>query len=406
MKKYDITIIGGGMVGLSLAALLSQNHFSVAVVESSEFSYPENQLTARVSAIHLTSQKLFQYLRIWNDLEKNAAPLQEMKIWDHTQNAHLHFDSREINETELGWIVANHDIVNTLHQKLIRDNKVDFFCPTTPTDFVIENDQVILTLNNSEKICTNLIVGADGAHSWVRKQMPIHTPSRSYYQKAIIAVIETSLPHDSCAIQKFLKTGPVALLPLKNSHHTALVWSADDAISDALMQKSPNEFDAALTDALDFKLGKLTSISDRKQFPLTMRHADEYSANHFALVGDAAHTIHPLAGLGVNLGLMDAACLTQVLIDARLTKNTFYSFYTLRRYTRWRKSENTVTISGMRFLKEIFAIDAPWFNIARSTGVNLIDQSDWMKNWLMHIVTGEHDDQPKFLSNEMRLDHA
>ncbi len=406
MKKYDVTIIGGGMVGLSLAALLSKNHFSVAVIESSEFSFAGNEPTARVSAIHLASHRLFNYLQVWDELEKNAAPLQEMTIWDHTQNAHLHFDSRDINETELGWIVANHDIVNTLHKKLIDDNNVDILCPITPTDFVIENNCVILTLNNNEKISTDLIVGADGAHSWVRKQMPIHTPSRSYYQKAIIAVIESSLPHDLCAIQKFLTTGPVALLPLKNSHQTALVWSADDAISDALMQKSPDEFDAALTEALDFKLGKLKSISDRKQFPLTMRHADDYVADHFALVGDAAHTIHPLAGLGVNLGLMDAACLAQVLIDARSAKKSFSAFQTLRRYTRWRKSENELIISSMRLLKEIFAIDTPWFNIARFTGVNIIDQSDGMKNWLMHVVTGDYDDRPKFLSNEMRVDHA
>lgn len=397
MKKYHVAIIGGGMVGLSLAALLSKNHFSVAVIESSPFSFHENELTARVSAIHLASKKLFDYLEIWDDLKKNAAPLQEMKIWDHTQQAHLHFDSSEINETELGWIVANHNIVKTLYETLSRDNNVDFFCPNAPTDFLIDNDMVILTLDSGEKIQADLIVGADGAHSWVRKQMKIHTHTRSYYQKAIIAVIDSTLPHDCCAIQKFLTTGPVALLPLQHLHHTALVWSADDAISDALMQKSPTEFDAALTEAFDFKLGKLNSISARKQFPLTMRHADEYVANHFALVGDAAHTIHPLAGLGVNLGLMDAACLAHVLIDARMAQKSLGAFHTLRRYTRWRKSENEIIITSMRFLKEIFAINSPWFNIARSTGMSVIDQSNYIKNWLMRIVTGDHDDQPNFL---------
>jgi 2-octaprenylphenol hydroxylase len=163
------------------------------------------------------------------------------------------------------------------------------------------------------------------------------------------------------------------------------------------MQQSQTEFDAALTEALDFKLGKLKSITERKQFPLIMRHAQEYVHDHFALVGDAAHTIHPLAGLGVNLGLMDAACLTQVLIDARLSKKSISSFRTLRQYTRWRKSENETIITGMRFLKETFAIDTPWFNIARSTGMSVIDQSNCIKNWLMRIVTGGHDDQPNFL---------
>lgn len=397
MKQYDVVIIGGGMVGLSLAALLSKHSFSVAVVESSPFSKNNTELTARVSAIHLASQKLFDYLDVWPGLEKKAAPLQEMKIWDHTQHAHLHFDSADIHETEMGFIVANHDIVNTLHEKLMTENQVDFFYSASPADFSIDHNVVTLTLDSGEQIHSHLMLGADGAESWVRKQIPTHTHSRPYYQKAIIAVIQSALPHDFCAYQKFLTTGPVALLPLNDTHQTALVWSADDAKSDALMQQSSADFDSALMDALDYKLGKLTSITERKQFPLIMRHTEEYVADHFALVGDAAHTIHPLAGLGVNLGLMDAACLTQVLIDARISRKPIGSFQTLRRYTRWRKSENEAIITAMRFLKETFAIDTPWFNIARSTGVNLIDQTSWFKNQLMNMITGNHGDQPRFL---------
>lgn len=405
MKKYDVTIVGGGMVGLSLAALLCKNNFSVAVIEFGSFEY-NPALTARVSAIHLASKKIFDYLQIWGDLKKTAAPLQEMKIWDHTHNAHLHFDSCEINETELGWIVPNHELVHTLHEKLKNENNVDFFSSCAPHDFVINHDLVELALNNGETIKTNLIVGADGAHSWVRQHIPTHTQVRPYYQKAIIAVIESSLPHQNRAYQKFLTTGPVALLPLQADNQTALVWSADDALSDELMNKTASDFDNALTESLDHQLGKSTSISERKQFPLVMRHTDEYVADHFALVGDAAHTIHPLAGLGVNLGLMDAACLAQVLIDARSSKKSFCTFHTLRRFTRWRKSENTETIQSMRFLKEVFAIDAPWFNIARTTGINTIDQSTYLKNKLMNMITGDRHDQPDFLTSQTRNDYV
>jgi 2-octaprenylphenol hydroxylase len=398
MKKYDVVIMGGGMTGLSLAALLAKHDFAVAVVESGNFENKESALSARVSAMHLGSQQLFAYLDCWSAIKKFSAPLQAMKVWDHTHQSQLHFDSRDIDKTEMGWIAPNQMIVNALHEKLSRENKVDFFLSCLPRDFLIEKNHVHLTLNNNEILQTPLIVGADGAHSWVRKQMPIHTHIRPYYQKAIVATIESELPHDSCAYQQFLKTGPVALLPLQHTHHTSLVWSADDVVSDALMQKPTEAFNHALTEALDFKLGKLTMLSERKQFPLIMRHADEYVADHFALAGDAAHTIHPLAGLGANLGLMDAACLTQVLIDARTSKRPLYTFQTLRRYTRWRKSENEGAIKCMRILKEIFAIDDPWFNIARSTGFNTIDQSDGMKSWLMQIVTGNHDDQPGFLT--------
>lgn len=398
MKKYDVVIIGGGMVGLSCAALLSKQNFQIAVVESSHFDFSESELTTRVSAIHLRSQQLFSYLDCWPEIKKFAAPLQEMQIWDYAHRSHLHFDSRNIGKTELGWIIPNQAIVKILYEKLLQENKIDFYLSSAARDFSIENKHVNLTLNN-EIVQTHLIVGADGAQSWVRKQMPIHTQVRPYYQKAIVATIESALPHNYCAYQQFLKTGPIALLPLPHSHHTALVWSADDAMSDTLMQKSIDAFNHALTEALDFKLGDLKLISNRKQFQLIMRHADEYVSDHFALIGDAAHTIHPLAGLGVNLGLMDAACLTQILMDARVSKKSISASQTLRRYTRWRKSENEITIQGMRFLKEIFAIDSPWFSIARSTGMNVIDQSDGMKNWLMRIVTGNHGDQPSMLSH-------
>jgi len=381
-----ITIVGGGIVGLTLAAVLAKNNFSVSLIESKmpELTWGKNNFTARVSAIHLTSSKLFHYLEV-PELFNNSAPLYSMLIWDHTQNAHLHFDSRDVNEKQMGFIIENRAIIKLLWKKLMHDERVEILCPHTPDETIFKKNA--------------LIIGADGAHSWVREQMPITMHERSYQQKAIIAVIESEKTHNHCAYQKFLSTGPVALLPLVNSHHAALVWSADNAISDELMQKSDEAFSSALTTALDFKLGKLKSISSRSQFPLTMRHAEEYASENFALVGDAAHTIHPLAGLGVNLGLMDVACLAQVLIDARANKKSFGDLRTLRRYTRWRKAENSPVIYAMRGLQEVFAIDDNTFNLVRSFGVNTIDQCTPIKNQLMKIAMGQSDELPEFLQN-------
>lgn len=380
--QNDITIVGGGIVGLSLAALLVKNDFSVSIIESKSFEFNETDLTARVSAIHLTSAKLFEYLNL-SEITKNSAPLREMTIWDHTQNAHLHFDSRDADETQMGFIVENRFMIRKLYEKLIQDKRATFFCPAKPTEFEFKKN--------------NLIVGADGANSWVREQMPIKLTTRSYQQKSIIAVIESELPHDNIAYQKFLISGPAALLPLKNKNHTALVWSADNDISDALMAKTDADFSEALTQALDFKLGKLKMISDRSQFSLTMRHADDYVSDHFALVGDAAHTIHPLAGLGVNLGLMDAACLAQVLIDARDHKKPLNDLRTLRRYARWRKADNTAVICTMRALQEMFAINYPSFNTLRSLSVNAIDQCTLIKSKIMQMAMGQSKDLPDFL---------
>ncbi|HLB55988.1 MAG TPA: UbiH/UbiF/VisC/COQ6 family ubiquinone biosynthesis hydroxylase [Coxiellaceae bacterium] len=381
--KDDVVIVGAGIVGLTLAALLAKNNFSVSIIEEKKFNFSENNLTARVSAIHLTSVKLLEHINVWAKLEKNAAPLYEMKIWDHTQNAHLHFDSRDVNELQMGFIVENRAIIKTLYEKLNADKNITFFCPHVPNDFVFEQN--------------NLIIGADGANSWVRKQMLVNVKLRSYQQKAIIAVIESEKPHENIAIQKFLTTGPVALLPLKNKNHTALVWSADNLISDELMQKSDEKFSDELTNALDFKLGKLKNITERSQFVLTMQHADDYVSENCALVGDAAHTIHPLAGLGVNLGLMDAACLAQTLTDARENKKNINDLRVLRRYARSRKADNSAVICAMRALQEIFASNKNAFNFIRSFGVNAIDQSDFLKNQLMKLAMGKSKDLPIFL---------
>ncbi len=397
MKSYSAVIIGGGIVGLALAALLAKNNFSVAVVESKTPVFTENSLSARVSAIHLTSAKLLDYLGIWDALKNNSTPLYEMKIWDHTQNAQLHFDSRDLDQLQMGFIVDNQAIVKALLEPLKNNSHVDFFCPNKPTEFRRDNKKVILSLDNNQHIETDLIVGADGAHSWVREQMPIVLKTRPYFQKAIIAVIESQLPHNNTAYQKFLTTGPVALLPLFQPNLTALVWSADDLISDELMTQSDDALSDALTKALDFKLGKLTVKSLRSQFSLTMRHAEDYVSDNFALAGDAAHTLHPLAGLGVNLGLMDVACLTQTLIDARMQKKSLGDLRVLRRYSRWRIADNTAIITAMRGLKEIFAIDTSLFNIVRGLGVNTIDQWSPIKSQLMQIAMGQSNDLPDFL---------
>lgn len=382
-KHYDIIIIGGGIVGLSLAALLTKHNFSVALIESQPptLSWDENIPTARVSAIHNASQQLLCDLGVWNLLDKKTySAMEKMHVWDHTQQAQLQFDCNDMHEMQIGWIIDNREIVKILWQKL---ESIDVYASKKP----IQYEKNVLTLDDGQQLKSDLIVGADGAHSWVREQMPIHLQTRSYQQKAIIAVIETDYPHNHTAYQKFLITGPIALLPLSDAHHSALVWSADDEVSDELMQTTQNNFAKTLTDNMDYKLGKLKIVSERKQFPLTMRHATDYVSPNIALVGDAAHTIHPLAGLGVNLGLMDATCLTQTLIEARNRKKSLGDLRVLRRYSRARKAENTPIIAAMRGLKEIFAIDTPTFNFVRSFGVNTIDQSVLIKNCLISHAT-------------------
>lgn len=394
-NHYDVVIVGGGIVGLTAAALLVKNNFSVALIEANSFPLFNNTLTARVSAIHATSQKLFSHLGVWELIAKSASPLQKMEIWDHTQQNTLHFDSSDIHKTEMGWIADNAAMIDALQHSL--RGQIDLYCPNSVALFAREKNRIMLTLDNQKIIFADLVVGADGAHSVVREQMGVQMATHAYQQKAIIAVIETEKKHCHTAYQKFLTTGPVALLPLCNLQHTALVWSADHAVSDALMKKTQGEFSDALMQALDFKLGKLTLLTERRQFTLTMRHVDDYVTNQFALIGDAAHTIHPLAGLGVNLGLMDAACLTEILMQARIAKKPLEDLRYLRRYSRWRKSENTPIIASMQALKTIFALDQSPINFLRSLGIHTVDRCGAIKDHLMKVAMGESSTLPEFL---------
>lgn len=387
MKHYDIIIIGSGMVGLTLAALLSKHHFSVAIIESKNTEENNTNLTARVSAIHQHSAKLFQYLDCWDLIPKSL--INGMEIWDHTQQAQLQFE-----HNNNAWIIENRAITDAVEKNI---SDVDFYRPRTPKHFSSEK---ILTLDDNTELKTDLLVGADGANSWVRDQMQTRLHQKSYEQKAIIAVIQTELPHHQRAYQKFLTTGPIALLPLQNPHHTALVWSSDHPVSDNLMKISEENFATTLTEALDFKLGKLSVITLRQQFPLIMRHVDNYVDHNIALVGDAAHTIHPLAGLGVNLGLMDAATLTETLIQSRDKKKLLGDYRELRRYARCRKSQNTCIIDAMRVLKEVFAIDHVIVSAARGFVVNTINQHDSFKTLFEKIANGSANEIPSFLKKD------
>lgn len=394
-----IMIIGGGMVGLTFAALMARADFEVAIVESGMPSLSWQDVTAKVSAIHLTSIKLFSYLKIWETLPAQAiSPLKKIHVWDHAHSA-LHFDSKKTGLSEMGAIIENRALIKSLWEFLQSQKNVTLYCPAQPNKISYQDNKIILTLDDGATLTADLMVGADGGNSWVRAQLPFETQTRSYLQKAITAVVRSDRSHHHTAYQKFLETGPVALLPLYDACLSALIWSADNAMSDTLLALPEDQFDQQLIRAFDHTLGELKTISMRNQFPLIMRHVDNYVCEKAALMGDAAHTIHPLAGQGVNLGLMDAACLAQVLIDARCQKKLINDLRVLRRYARWRRAYNSEMIFTMRALQEILASNTPSINFLRRFSVNFLDKSPWVKNAIMRAAMGESRDLPHFLAS-------
>lgn len=399
MKKFDVIINGAGMVGLAVAGLLAKNNFAVAVIEKGQLksNQPTPQKSARVSTINQSAVALLKHLDAWQHIpQPSKSILNAMQVWD-TTGGELVFDANNTGHDALGFVIENQAMVAALLTSLENHPNIHWFENTHPTAIKTNDNTLSLMLSDNTNLQTNVLVGADGANSWVRHQINPPMQERPYHQSAIIAIIRSAEPHQQTAYQKFSETGPIALLPLADRHLNALVWSADTLASNALYADPAEAFDQKLTIAFDYKLGKLQSVTEKKQFPLTMRHVDDYVQDHIALVGDAAHTIHPLAGQGVNLGYMDAACLAQTLIDAKAKGKPFYEKRFLRRYTRWRKADNTAMIFAMRFLKEFFGAQHTIINSARSFGVNALNQSDCAKAQFVRIAMGLSDDIPAFL---------
>jgi 2-octaprenylphenol hydroxylase len=392
-----IVIIGAGMVGLVLATALAKARFPIALIET----HPpiehndSHQFDARVSAINVASQQILQNLGVWQSLPKEAyAPLRALRVWDHLGGGEIDFDSAEIGEAQLGFIVDNRALIKMMWENLRNFPSVSIFSPCKPLAIVQSPAQLQVILENHDPLLAQLIIGADGSHSWVREQMAVTIHERSYEQQAIIAVVHNVLPHQFTGWQSFLPSGPLGVLPLADEQTTAIVWSNSLLETERLMSLPLSDFNAELTQALNQRLGMMNAITPLKRIPLVMRHAQEYVQARFALIGDAAHTIHPLAGQGVNLGLMDAAVLAQVLMEAKEKNQDIGGLRVLRRYQRWRKGDNTLMLALMRGFKELFGSENRCMVECRSQGLRMSNKIPAFKKLFMNYAMGRQGELP------------
>lgn len=393
-----VIVIGGGIVGLVLAAGLAKAQIPVTVVENKlpELQWQPQQFDARVSAINLVSQQILVNLNIWRQLAtESVTPLRALQVWDHLGGGEIQFECAEIGKSELGFIIENRALIKALWEHLAACPSVTILCPSRPDKIIYPaGGGVQLILEDQTILPAELIVGADGSHSWVREQMGVKTQERSYEQQALITVVHSVRSHQNTGWQSFLPTGPLGVLPLADNQTSAIVWSNTLAQAQRLMLLSPQDFNQELTQALGSRLGMMTALAPIKQIPLIMRHAEQYVQPYFALIGDAAHTIHPLAGQGVNLGLLDAAVLAQVIAEAHHNRRALGALTVLRRYQRWRKADNTTMLAAMRGFKELFGSSNPWLTQLRSQGLSLTNQLPVIKNLIMRYAVGRSSDLP------------
>ena len=367
---------------------LAKQHFKVAIVEAKTLKlHDENQLHSRVSAINTASIELLKNIHIFDKLpDSKIGPLVKMQVWDESGGGQIDFDSAEVGLAQLGCIIANEDLVRAAWTAISEHKNVSFH-NEAPLNLIRESSQIVLELAE-KKIAASLIIGADGANSWVRKALGIEAEIKSYEQSGIIALIETERSHQQTAFQNFLPTGPLGALPLNNAHHMAIVWSADTEYAKQLLEMHPLKFNSVLQAALGNKLGWSTLMSDRKEFPLVASHAKQYCQERAVLIGDAAHTIHPLAGQGVNLGLMDVQVLVDALINSREKQRDIGALRALRTYERARKLDNKNMLAAMRGFKTIFGARNTCLIQLRSLGLNTVNRCQPLKKIFMQKALG------------------
>ncbi len=387
MKQYDVIINGGGMVGATLGCLLAKQGKQVAVIEAfaaKPFSVKDDY-DLRVSAISRASQNALTHAGAWDAIQSmRSCPYEAMDVWDAAGDGNVRFDAAELGEPDLGHIVENRIIQLAVAEALTTLESATLYQPNKLETFVINENNVIVTLDNGKQISSKLLVGADGANSQVRTLAGIDIKHDDYGQSGLVTVVKTEKPHEYTAWQRFQPTGPVAFLPLADGS-SSIVWTLPSDLADYYCAIGKNEFKKALADALDHKLGKVTKVADRGVFPLRGSQAKPYVLERIALVGDAAHTIHPLAGQGVNLGLKDAVELAKQLSGASIDLG---SLKTLRRYERARRGDNLLTMRAMEGFRLLFGHSASSVKTVRNLGMNLFNQVPVVKNEVIRKAMG------------------
>ena len=392
---YDVAIIGAGMVGATLASLLSRSGFSVALAEAYEprpFDAGED-VGLRVSAVSPGSTAILEQAGAWKLINKQRnRPYRRMQVEDGVELDPLLFDAPVFNLERLGTIVENALVQWSLWQVVSSGGLVDIYCPERLEAIGFAGGRNSVVLKSGKIITAKLVVGADGAASGVRKAIGIRQDHYDYNQHGLVAVVGKQKPNPGVAWQRFSPGGPLAFLPLEDGR-SSIVWTRPSIEAQRLMELETEDFIDELDVASSGWLGRVESCGPRAAFPLSMRLSECYAARRTVLMGDAAHLVHPLAGQGVNLGFADAAGLVEELIRVRLAGGDIGAANVLQNYDRWRRSESEAMAFGMHALRSLFNIEG--LSPIRRAGLALVKRSWTIKDLFLQRAVGLGRNAPK-----------
>ncbi|MEX0951029.1 MAG: UbiH/UbiF/VisC/COQ6 family ubiquinone biosynthesis hydroxylase [Gammaproteobacteria bacterium] len=392
---FDVVIVGAGLTGSVAAGLLRRAGFSVCVVEARTTTPLTNEvpLDPRALAVTPGSRRILAAVHAWPLLPaERIGCFRRMQVWDAAGQGEIEFSLSDLeagnDASALGYIIESTVLQQALASALAADTELRWQRPAQVTAIKPGRDHTEITLDNGRLLRTGVLVVADGKASPTRQLAKIDYLESAYPQHAIAAVVTTEQPHEQVARQRFLASGPLAFLPLADAHQCGIVWSTRPAHAAALLAMPDDVFAAEISSAFDRRLGDVTGVGPRGSFALAHAEASDYCQPRLALIGDAAHCVHPLAGQGANLGWYDAASLAEVLTAARAAAEDIGSLRVLRRYARWRRGENQLMQQVLDGLHHLFLRDDPVTRAARNLGLTLTHYSGPLKQRLLRHAMG------------------
>ncbi|MDA7088804.1 2-octaprenyl-3-methyl-6-methoxy-1,4-benzoquinol hydroxylase [Pseudomonas sp. SA3-5] len=400
--RADLIIVGAGMVGSALALALQEQGLDILLIDGGPLSVkPFDPLAAfepRVSALSIASQRVLERLGVWQGVAaRRSSPYAEMRVWDGSGTGQIHFSAASVHAETLGHIVENRVVQDALLERL-HDGNVGLLNNARLEQLRRSGDDWLLTLTDGRQLRTPLLVAADGANSAVRRLAGCATREWDYLHHAIVTSVRCAEAHQATAWQRFTDDGPLAFLPLAGpagEHWCSIVWSATPSEAERLMALDDAGFCVELGKAFEHRLGAVLHADPRLCIPLRQRHAKRYIEDGLALIGDAAHSIHPLAGQGVNLGFLDAAVLAEVLLHALARGERLADERVLSRYERRRMPHNLAMMAAMEGFERLFQADPLPLRWLRNAGLNWVDELPEAKALFVRQALGLSGDLPE-----------
>jgi 2-octaprenyl-6-methoxyphenol hydroxylase len=397
---HELVVVGGGLVGLSLGIATAQAGLDTLVVDREEpTAMLGESFDGRASAIAYGSQQALLALGVWEKLARDAAPILEIRVADDNAPLFLHYDHREVGDHPLGWIVENSLLRRALAARVRELPHLTHAAPRSVAGVERSSTGALVRLDGDGAVRTRLVAAADGKASPIRKAAGIRTIEWSYPQIGIVATVRHEAPHRGVAVEHFLPAGPFAILPL-TGNRSSIVWTERADLAPPILAMNAADFTEELRRRFGDFLGAVEPVGPRWSYPLAFLHAEDYAAPRLALVGDAAHVIHPIAGQGLNLGLRDVAALAEVLVDARRLGLDIGDTEVLRRYERWRRMDNWMLSAVTDSLNRLFSNAIAPVKLARDLGLAAVNQVPPLKRLFMRHAMGVVGSLPRLVLGE------